>query len=417
MEKLQLTDSYSMEVSLQHGGRDRRINEIIGHPPGKFTFSVATPDGQYKGTGIRGDDAIWLPCSNGKGFKIIAPNEYFSLAQLEENVRYIQSLNSAVFPEIFRIMSTDEYLVLEMEAVKDSNRTIISPQKWLPANDLAFINKHLQAPLDDLNACTREFAKHQLCPEDEWYKPGNLISGKVVDFHCFVKMPERYLLPNNLSKEESAVIYSNAVARYKARGDNKWKGKIYQGMRFANGHVMQGYTSDKIEFDSYRKLQFSPLCKAKEGKVFDFGCNEGFFSIQSALHGCKHVRGYDITPEDVQLAREIIEMTGTQEAVKLANGDAIEALDKSDNLSVLIMHSVLHQIYKNMVGADSLLAKVASKTKYFAYETPVNHPTMTISLEDIFHNLKKHFKIVRLLYVYDAYSSGYRAVFACYTFS
>jgi hypothetical protein len=49
-----------------------------------------------------------------------------------------------------------------------------------------------------------------------------------------------------------------------------------------------------------------------------------------------------------------------------------------------------------------------------AYETPVDHPLMNISLESIQNNLKKYFPRVRLTYVYNAYSSGYRAIFMCW---
>ena len=45
----------------------------------------------------------------------------------------------------------------------------------------------------------------------------------------------------------------------------------------------------------------------------------------------------------------------------------------------------------------------------------VNHPLMNISAAEVEANLKKYFRIVRLLNVYDAYSSGYRANFVCYS--
>jgi len=81
---------------------------------------------------------------------------------------------------------------------------------------------------------------------------------------------------------------------------------------------------------------------------------------------------------------------------------------------MVILSSVLHQIYPNMVGSEEFLANISKSTKYMAYETPVNHPLMNISLENIHYNLMKYFPHVRLTYVYDAYSSGYRAMFMCW---
>ena len=47
------------------------------------------------------------------------------------------------------------------------------------------------------------------------------------------------------------------------------------------------------------------------------------------------------------------------------------------------------------------------------YETPLNHQTMNISVENVYNKLRNYFRTVRLIYVYDAYSSGYRGIFIC----
>ena len=62
-----------------------------------------------------------------------------------------------------------------------------------------------------------------------------------------------------------------------------------------------------------------------------------------------------------------------------------------------------------------MLENIAKKGKYFVFETPANHTTMSIPLESIAQKLEEHFSVVRLLHVYDAYSSGYRANFVCYS--
>jgi len=71
-------------------------------------------------------------------------------------------------------------------------------------------------------------------------------------------------------------------------------------------------------------------------------------------------------------------------------------------------------VYHFYINSYIFLTNISKHTKYMAYETPVNHPLMSISLESIQNNLKKYFPHVRLTYVYNAYSSGYRAIFACW---
>ena len=82
---------------------------------------------------------------------------------------------------------------------------------------------------------------------------------------------------------------------------------------------------------------------------------------------------------------------------------------------MVILSSVLHQIYTNMIGSKKFLENIRDKSDYMFYETPVNHPLMDISLSQIQSILEETFANVRLQYVYDAYSSGYRAIFICYS--
>ena len=178
---------------------------------------------------------------------------------------------------------------------------------------------------------------------------------------------------------------------------------------------MEGYLSDNDMYDSYRKLPFIPYNKCKGKKVLDIGSNQGFFSFQASIHGASDVVGIELTEQDVAAANDIKEITGIDN-VNFINGDAIEyVMNSEEHYGLVIMNSVLHQIYPNFNGADPFLKKLSSITDYFAFETPLNHSTMNLDPILVQNELQKYFKIVRLLYVYDAYSTGYRANYVCYS--
>lgn len=414
-ELIELDDSTSVRIQSLLA---KPLRSMLGKkiPLRPYKFSLTYKDKLYQGIAENGDQCSWLPMSQDRGLKIIRNTGEHTLEELESNVRHIQSLNSPIFPEIYYVGKSEHYLVVEMERVHEDKRPLLQDQeaKYLPPGDRKFVSKNLSNSLADLNRCMEEFSKHQLLPEDEWYKNSNLIAGKIIDFHQFSRFTPRYILPSTVGKAETNEMYKKALLRYKARGDNKWKGKIYQGMRFDNGYVMEGYSSDNKEFDSYVKLNFTHINKAKDKSVLDLGCNEGFFSAQAAIHGAKKIEGYDLTPEDIALANDVKKITGYDQ-IKFSEGDVVKVLKKTGKHNLIIMNSVLHQIYKNMEGADEMLRTISQKTNYFAYETPVNHPLMNIPLSAIHARLSEFFKTVRLLYVYDAYSSGYRAIFICYS--
>ena len=222
-------------------------------------------------------------------------------------------------------------------------------------------------------------------------------------------------MPTEVDHDVLHSVYIDALNRYASMGIDKWKGKIYEGYRFNNGEEFLGYSSDNEEYDSYRKLNFMSMNKCKGGKVLDIGCNEGFLSTQAALHGAESVYGFDITEQDVALAKDIQNRILKLDNVKFGVENAVEFVKNiKDSYNMIILSSVLHQIYPNMVGAEDFLSNIAKSTKYMAYETPADHPLMSISLEEMHYNLMKYFPHVRLTYVYDAYSSGYRATFVCW---
>ncbi len=154
--------------------------------------------------------------------------------------------------------------------------------------------------------------------------------------------------------------------------------------------------------------------KAKGKKVLDLGSNQGFFSFQACIHGATEVTGIEMQPEDHLAASDIKKITGF-ENVKFINTDAVNYLENSkEHYGLIIMNSVLHQIYKNFEGSEQFMENISKKCDYFAFETPLHHPLMNISAVDVHKNLSKYFENVRLVNVYDAYSSGYRANYVCF---
>tara|TARA_E500000305_G_C3935616_1_gene194924 strand:- start:117 stop:800 length:684 start_codon:yes stop_codon:yes gene_type:complete len=221
------------------------------------------------------------------------------------------------------------------------------------------------------------------------------------------------------TKEEVETLYAGMVDRYKTvlddHGMPKWKGRIYQGFSFDNGSSLTGYQSDGTMPDSYRKLPFIPLNKAAGKKVLDIGSNQGFFSFQAALHGASEVTAIEFTKQDVQAAEDIKQITQL-ENVNFINGDAVKyVMESEEHYGLVIFNSVLHQIFPNFENSSAFMTKLASMTDYLAFETPLNHPLMQIPPGTVKAVLEMYFPIVRLLHVYDAYSSGYRANFVCYS--
>ena len=392
-----------------------------------FLFSIKINGKEIRGSGIRGDDALWLP--NGSvGYKIFANNKrYQSLNECLKNIEAFIDKQVKIFPKIYWAeianFNNNDYIILKLENVEKINISKISnSDTYLPRNDREFANKFIQISTYESGIISKELYKNKIKPEDEWYKSINTISGKIVDFHRATVLPERYLFPSNgRTPQELKNIYDGLVKQYLAVRDGnnqpKWKGKIYQGFVFDNGFEFKGYTSDGKIYDSYTKLPFIPYGKVKGKKVLDLGSNQGFFSFQAAIHGASEVVGIELQKEDYYSANKINEILNFKN-VSFRNTDAVKYLMNSDEkYSLIIANSVIHQIYKNLHGTecDLFMKKIADSCEYFAFESPVNHPTMTINLSEIAFKLSRYFKTVRLLNVYDAYSSGYRANFICYS--
>ena len=424
---LKFTNSEKQEISIEiiKPDHDNNWDSLMKCENRKFNFQFDHAGEVYTGTGIRGDDALWIPYSGNAGLKIIANNpKYQSLEDSLETVDLISKSGSSIFPKIHSAKisqdqeSKQNYLLIVMQNMGPPTRRLTVPH-YVPAADREYMHAALQLDPNVATSAVRDITKLKLCPEDEWYKSINLIGGKIVDFHRFKIMHRRYFMPSNgKTPQELNSIYRNMVDRYKTvldeHGNPKWKGKIYQGFGFDNGYLMEGYLSGNDMYDSYRKLPFVPMNKSRGQKVLDIGSNQGFFSFQAALHGASEVTGIEYTEQDVLAARDIKEITKLNN-VNFINGDAVEhVMNTNDHYGLVIFNSVLHQIYPNFQNSHDFMTELSKKTDFLAFETPLNHPLMNIPAAEVEANLKKYFRIVRLLNIYDAYSSGYRANFVCY---
>jgi len=408
-------------------------------PKNKFKFTLIVDGKEYNGKGLNGNDAVWIPYTSEKGLKVVSINEkYFStfeesLVTLEK----ISNTSSSIFPEIYSYSVEAEketgakYLLIFMENVSaESPKDNRNTYSYVPKEHREQIQSLLPIDPQLATLVIQELIRLKLEPEDGWYKNSNFIGNKIIDFHRFRVNPERYLFASKgKSKQELHSAYEKMVERYlEIRGDKnlpKWKGKIYQGFLFDNGYDMQGYVSDnslmylgRPMYDSYRKLPFFPISNLKNKKVLDIGSNQGFFSFQSSLSGASSVVGLELTKQDVLAAQDIKELLADTK-VEFKNVDAVQYvadMPAKEKFGLVILNSVLHQIYPNFEGADDFLNKIAKSTEILVFETPLNHKLMNISPKKVIKNFKKlGFKTARLVYIYDAYSSGYRANFICYT--
>ena len=91
------------------------------------------------GVGISGDDAIWFPLSEEFGLKLIKDNS----KSLMDNIKYIQEIDSEVFPHINWVEQIDDYTIISMENVMEENESQLPRNSYqfnyLPQNDYNFI--------------------------------------------------------------------------------------------------------------------------------------------------------------------------------------------------------------------------------------------------------------------------------------
>ena len=407
---------------------DINTNIDLKNIPGKIKFKFAFWDGdtEYKGNGETGNTSLWFPLDKTRGIKYI-PN-YNKYLNMLDNVKYFQSLHSDILPKINNIFVDGDDLFIDMQNVSFKKMKLLEWElDYVPDGDKKFIEKNIYLPPRFTTACLKFFIDNKIVPYYDWYKSSqhsdlksNVINYKIVDFHQFIHSDKNYKLPSNgKTKSDISNIFDDGLERYEkwiktdSNGLPKWKGKFYQQFEFDNGYIIPGYSSDDKYADCVQKMQFIPSMKVKDKNVLDLGCCQGFFSFQCALNGAKKVIGVDITEEDIMAATDINKILGVNN-IQFKVGDAVKYIDKTnEKFELVILSSVLHQIYKNMEGSEKFLSNISKKTNTLYYETTLNHKLMNISVEKVYNNLRKYFKQVRMLYVYDAYSSGYRGIFLC----
>ncbi len=394
-----------------------------------FNYKINIFNSSKEGKGIRGDEAIWIPFSTDKGLKIILDIQSFD--NIETTLKLIDKAPSNIFPSIYQyeVCKTDKgqkLLVMILENINDSSnfiKTFIDRvrniKNIVPLRDLSFIIQKLSLTNNIKNKIIDEITKLNLVPEDEWYKKTNLINGKIVDFHRFKQFKKRYSFPVlGMNTYDLLDTHMKILARYSNVIDKnnipQWRGKLYQGMLFDNGYRMEGYSSDNYRFDSYSKLPLIPLNKIKGKDVLDIGSNQGFFSFQSAIHGARKVVGVEFDSNDVKTSNELKDILKLDNIIFKNDDIRNYIFETKDNFELIIMNSVLHLIYPHFKGSEPFLEIISKKCNYFAFETPINHTLVNIKASVIYQKLSKYFKVVRLLNIYNAYSSGYRANFICY---
>jgi len=410
-------------ISLFREGRAVSLLDIMRDDNVRiFEYSI---DGSDKNTGHKGNYSLWFPLKSSiHGMKIIYNNnrEKISFDVDTRAIEIIKNSKSPIFPSISEHgpgesvspSGNRKCYIIFMDKLKSQSSKIVSKPKG--AKDL------LECSLEFSDLCSKEFKRLDLFPDDVWYKSMNIASGKIIDFHAFRYMPERYRFKYNLcDKKVLNNIYANGprwTTKKSSVAPVNESDTLYQGYVFEDGYEMIGYKSDKNEYDSYRKLPFIPfMSKVNNKRVLDIGCNQGFFTFQMANHGAKEVVSLEYEKKHYDFTKEMNDKCFGFKNVNIIHTDAVKYLDGLPNkkqFDTLICLSVIHQIYPNMNGAGKFLDKMASIAEVSVIESPIKHKLHNLGIVGTYNILKKHFQIVRLLYFYDAYSGGKRAIYQCY---
>ena len=133
------------------------------------------------------------------------------------------------------------------------------------------------------------------------------------------------------------------------------KEKIFEKYYQTHGKHLEGDTAAKQRW-------FNNLCEAsyakhlKKGKILEIGCNRGY--ILKWLHGegLNDIEGIDLSPADVELAKEY---TGLE---NIFCADAFEYLKEKENAyDCIISKDVLEHIDKNKLDEFLILVRGALK--------------------------------------------------------
>lgn len=373
-------------------------NNILEYDNNKFTINMIT----------KGSDVIWIPINNNIGIKIIYRLKHNTM----DNITYIKQLNLDIFPKIYKIC---EGMVYDTKIILLFTENILS------------YNIELEERFKMIKYCINIFIKYKLFPAYDWFSIENLISGKVIDFHDIQYREDLFLFKTNASSSAIDSIYNDGIKSFVNSGQ-KWKKHLYQGMKFWSKidnkeYDFKGYSSDGEYYDSYIKLFLCGI-ESKDSRydnVLDIGCNQGFFCFQSALLGYKKIVGIDINQKNIEIANKIQQILELNN-INFIEGNAVKYVEEtSEKYSLIILSSVLHQIYPNLVGSEKFLQNLAKISKYVFIELPTDHPSMNLSVINICNYLNKIFshntnrpKSILYNYKYKSYPPGSRICFLCY---
>ena len=135
----------------------------------EFDFVLDFNAARFDGRGSFGNEALWLPLSINqvsnnyeyinmedspeslraeKGLKIIREVEKGTIDQVLENIKYIQKINSPVFPKIYFVTKAyngdNPCIVVEMENIDYQERPILNGNEfYLPVYDRYFIESEI----------------------------------------------------------------------------------------------------------------------------------------------------------------------------------------------------------------------------------------------------------------------------------
>ena len=83
----------------------------------------------------------------------------------------------------------------------------------------------------------------------------------------------------------------------------------------------------------------------EDKKILDVGCGSGILSIAGALLGSRDVLGIEIDEDAVRVARENVELNGTEQAIKVKQGDLTKGIDfKADIVVANLMADLVAEL-------------------------------------------------------------------------
>ncbi|AWK90238.1 class I SAM-dependent methyltransferase [Azospirillum thermophilum] len=372
---------------------------------------------------FKGDSAIWIPFEPARGLKLV-----FGEGKVNHDVLdRLRGVESPALPRLYDVFDVDIEYTPPQGVPADEAGAASMPAVALVMENCQegprFYSSNCSVNFPHIEECVKEFARLQLVPIDDWTKLTNMVGGRVVDCQEFRHLPERYAFDDTGFDRPALKSYVDAfvdrINRHCVANGIKPSGPpTYQGFRFRSGYEIPGYSSDGLEYDSYRKLPFVPLQGVTGKRVLELGSNLGFFPFQAAIHGAAEVTGVELLEEEHGFARTLNERFFRFDNVEFLRADLLDFVaGVSKPYDLVLLLSVIHTVFPGYTQPelDAFFARMASITTSFCFETPVYYRLMPGGPEYVAQVLQRHFRVVRLVYVYKAYKMGQRAIFFCYS--